>query len=54
LKQVAEAAAAGAESTKDRVARKGRASYVGEAGKDVIDPGALVVSWLFEAAASAG
>ncbi|MGE2836489.1 dihydroxyacetone kinase family protein [Mycobacterium sp. SMC-4] len=54
LQQVAEAATEGAESTKDRVARKGRASYVGEAGKDVIDPRALVVSWLFEAASSAG
>lgn len=54
LQKVAETATEGAESTKDRVARKGRASYVGDAGKDVIDPGALVVSWLFEAAASAG
>ncbi|MGE2728520.1 dihydroxyacetone kinase family protein [Mycolicibacterium vaccae] len=53
LHQVAAAAVEGAESTKDRVARKGRASYVGEAGRDVVDPGALVVSWLFEAAAEA-
>ncbi|BBX17929.1 dihydroxyacetone kinase subunit DhaK [Mycolicibacterium duvalii] len=52
LRQAAHAATDGAESTKDRVARKGRASYVGEAGKEAIDPGALVVSWLFEAASA--
>lgn len=51
LPEVARAAAEGAESTRDRVARKGRASYVGEAARGSIDPGALVVSWLFEAAA---
>ncbi|WP_422743775.1 dihydroxyacetone kinase family protein [Mycobacterium sp. WMMD1722] len=49
--EAARAAADGAESTRDRVARKGRASYVGDAGRGAIDPGALVVSWLFEAAA---
>ncbi|KUI25320.1 dihydroxyacetone kinase family protein [Mycobacterium sp. GA-2829] len=47
----AQAAADGAESTRDRVARKGRASYVGEAARGAVDPGALVVSWLYEAAA---
>jgi dihydroxyacetone kinase len=51
LSEVARAAAEGAESTRDRVARKGRASYVGEAARGAVDPGALVVSWLFEAAA---
>jgi dihydroxyacetone kinase len=51
LRQVAQAAGDGADSTKDRVARKGRASYVGEAGRAAVDPGALVVSWLYEAAA---
>jgi dihydroxyacetone kinase len=49
----ARAAAYGAESTRDRVARKGRASYVGDAGRGAVDPGALVVAWLFEAAADA-
>ncbi|MBO0679885.1 dihydroxyacetone kinase subunit DhaK [Mycolicibacterium sp. S2-37] len=53
LADAAQAAAAGAESTRDRVARKGRASYVGDAGRGAVDPGALVVSWLFEAAAEA-
>ncbi|MGE2717203.1 dihydroxyacetone kinase family protein [Mycolicibacterium litorale] len=53
LSKVARAAAEGAESTRDRLARKGRASYVGEAARGAVDPGALVVSWLFEAAADA-
>jgi dihydroxyacetone kinase len=51
LADAAAAAAQGAESTRERVARKGRASYVGDAGRGAVDPGALVVSWLFEAAA---
>ncbi|GAB3939442.1 dihydroxyacetone kinase family protein [Corynebacterium tapiri] len=42
-----EAAAQGARSTRDLVASKGRASYVGEASQGVIDPGAIVVAWLF-------
>lgn len=54
LTEVARAAADGAESTRDRVARKGRASYVGEAARGAVDPGALVVSWLFEAGAHRG
>ena len=33
--------------TRQSSARKGRASYLGEATKDVPDPGAIVVSWLF-------
>ncbi|MDO5032159.1 dihydroxyacetone kinase family protein [Corynebacterium sp.] len=44
-----EAARAGAESTAELDAKKGRASYLGERSKGVIDPGALVVSWLFRA-----
>jgi dihydroxyacetone kinase len=51
LAEAARAATDGAESTRDRLARKGRASYVGEAARGAIDPGALVISWLFEAAA---
>ncbi|MFD5868778.1 dihydroxyacetone kinase subunit DhaK [Corynebacterium sp. NPDC060344] len=44
----ADAATAGAEATADRVAGKGRASYVGDAAKGVADPGALVMGWFFE------
>lgn len=51
LAEAARAAAEGAESTRDQVARKGRASYVGDAARGAVDPGALVISWLFEAAA---
>lgn len=41
------AAAEGAERTRDVVATKGRASYVGAASQGVVDPGAILVSWLF-------
>ncbi|KQB87005.1 dihydroxyacetone kinase family protein [Corynebacterium lowii] len=41
------AAEEGAESTRNMTAKKGRASYVGEASKGVIDPGALLVAWVF-------
>ncbi len=51
LAEVARASVEGAESTRDRVARMGRASYVGEASRGATDPGALAISWLFEAAA---
>ncbi|MGC5247427.1 dihydroxyacetone kinase family protein [Gordonia sp. DT219] len=47
----AAAAERGARSTEELTAAKGRASYVGENARGVIDPGALVVSWLFRAAA---
>jgi len=46
------AARAGAEATTDLVARRGRASYVGEAARGVCDPGALTVALFFEAGAS--
>ncbi|GAC46776.1 dihydroxyacetone kinase family protein [Gordonia aichiensis] len=49
LADVARAAADGAESTRDTTATKGRASYVGENARGVVDPGAVVVSWLYEA-----
>lgn len=51
LEEVARKAADGAESTRDTTASKGRASYVGENARGVVDPGALVVSWLYAAAA---
>ena len=53
LQSAADAAKTGAESTKDITANRGRASYVGEAARGVVDPGALVMAWFFEAAAGA-
>ncbi len=46
--EAASAAVEGAEATADQVAGKGRASYVGEAAKGVVDPGALIMGWFFE------
>jgi dihydroxyacetone kinase len=56
LAPAAASAAAGAEATASLRARRGRASYVGRAAVGVVDPGALVVAWLFDelAAAAAG
>ncbi|MBE2998206.1 dihydroxyacetone kinase subunit L [Nocardiopsis sp. HNM0947] len=51
LREAAEAAYAGAESTGGMVARKGRASYLGERAADVVDPGALSIAWFFASAA---
>lgn len=51
LRSAADAAAAGVKATRDAMAARGRASYVGEAARGVEDPGALVMSWFFEAAA---
>jgi len=42
----------GSESTKDMVARKGRASYLGERTVGVIDPGSVAICLMFEAALS--
>ncbi|MDO8211156.1 DAK2 domain-containing protein [Conexibacter sp. CPCC 206217] len=42
------AARGGAEETADLVARRGRASYVGDVARGVIDPGAVTVALLFE------
>ncbi|MHC5372778.1 dihydroxyacetone kinase subunit DhaL [Enterococcus sp. LJL120] len=42
------------EATKDLVATKGRASYVGERSKGHIDPGAMSSKYLFEAFMEAG
>lgn len=47
LAAVHEAALTGARSTAEITASKGRASYLGERARGVIDPGALVVAWLF-------
>ncbi|MGN0097286.1 MAG: dihydroxyacetone kinase family protein [Corynebacterium sp.] len=41
------AAAEGAKGTREMVAKKGRASYVGAASQGVVDPGAILVSWIF-------
>lgn len=51
LKAAADAAAAGRDSTKDLVAHKGRASYLGERSVGHIDPGATSVTMLIESAA---
>ncbi|CAM3838258.1 dihydroxyacetone kinase family protein [Tsukamurella ocularis] len=48
----AAAAAQGVAATADSAASRGRASYLGDAVRGVPDPGALVMSWLFEAAAN--
>ncbi|MFD5224786.1 dihydroxyacetone kinase subunit DhaL [Microbacterium sp. NPDC058342] len=53
LVATAEAARAGAESTADLVAAKGRASYVGELSRGVLDPGAVTIALFFEAGADA-
>ncbi len=51
LADAAAAAAQGVAATADSTASRGRASYLGDAVIGVPDPGALVMSWLFEAAA---
>ena len=53
LRAGVKAAWAGAEHTKDLVATKGRASYVGERGLGHQDPGAASYSYLLEAVARA-
>ncbi|MGB3773161.1 MAG: dihydroxyacetone kinase subunit DhaL [Rhodococcus sp. (in: high G+C Gram-positive bacteria)] len=50
LAEAADAASSGAESTKDVAAQRGRASYIGDAARGVVDPGALVIGWFFAAA----
>jgi phosphoenolpyruvate---glycerone phosphotransferase subunit DhaL len=52
LADAATAAFMGAESTRSMIANRGRASYVGEHARGVIDPGALAVAWFFAAACS--
>ncbi|QQM19972.1 dihydroxyacetone kinase subunit DhaK [Rhodococcus sp. P-2] len=50
LASAADAARAGAESTETMLANRGRASYVGEAARGVVDPGALLIAWFFASA----
>lgn len=45
-----DAAEQGAESTRDLVARRGRASYVGDHARGVVDPGARAIAMFFAAA----
>ncbi|WP_368497016.1 DAK2 domain-containing protein [Herbiconiux sp. A18JL235] len=53
LGAAAVAARAGAESTADLVASRGRASYVGELARGVLDPGAVTIALFFESGAAA-
>ncbi|MEU0810596.1 DAK2 domain-containing protein [Streptomyces sp. NPDC005970] len=53
LAQAAESAVEGARSTADLVARRGRASYVGEVARGVLDPGAAAAAIVVQAAAAA-
>ena len=52
LRAAAEAAAAGRDATVDLVARKGRASYLGERSRGHLDPGATSTTLILEAAAA--
>jgi dihydroxyacetone kinase-like protein len=52
LDAAASAATAGARSTRDLVAGRGRASYVGEVARGVLDPGAVAVALFFAAGAA--
>ena len=53
LKAAVEAAEAGVKDTIPLVARRGRASYLGERSKDHQDPGATSTYYLFRTAAEA-
>jgi dihydroxyacetone kinase-like protein len=53
LREAAQAAEAGMKATIPLVARKGRASYLGERSKDHQDPGATSTFYLFKSAAEA-
>lgn len=52
LSAAARAARAGAESTAAMTARRGRASYLGERARGVVDPGALAIAVFFESSAA--
>ncbi|GAA1735159.1 dihydroxyacetone kinase subunit DhaL [Brachybacterium phenoliresistens] len=55
LAAAARAAREGARSTGELIAQRGRASYVGELARGVLDPGAVTIALFFEAGArSAG
>ena len=53
LHEAAEAARTGAESTAELIAARGRATYVGELARGVLDPGAVTIALFFEAGANA-
>jgi phosphoenolpyruvate---glycerone phosphotransferase subunit DhaL len=53
LAAAAAAARSGAEATASMLAKRGRASYVGEVARGVLDPGALAVALLIESARAA-
>ena len=50
LDAAASGARTGADSTRDLVASRGRASYVGEVARGILDPGAVAVALLFASA----
>ena len=52
LRAAAAASAAGRDATEDLVARKGRASYLGERSRGHLDPGATSTTIIIEAAAA--
>lgn len=54
LDAAASAAIDGARDTRDIVARRGRAAYVGEVARGVLDPGAATVAVMAQCAAAAG
>jgi len=54
LAAAAAAARSGAEATAELLAKRGRASYVGEVARGVLDPGAVVVALLVESARVTG
>lgn len=53
LLDAALAARVGAESTAGLIAARGRASYVGELARGILDPGAVTIALFFEAGADA-
>ncbi|MEY2848084.1 MAG: dihydroxyacetone kinase subunit [Actinomycetota bacterium] len=53
LEAAASAGRVGALSTRDLVAARGRATYVGELARGVLDPGAITIALFFEAGAVA-
>ena len=50
LAAAAAAARSGADATAELLAKRGRASYVGEVARGVLDPGAVTVALLIESA----
>lgn len=54
LRRAADAASDGARSTAGIAASRGRASYVGEVARGVLDPGAVAVALMLACAAAAG